>query len=164
MIASNHEFATPVKMGVFVAIVFVVYSQTIYWVGLASAVPQLNLMYYPAYFGVLFFFLRKHKARLAGDYGRQLAEGAIVTLTPALLYMVYVAIFGYLTDYAFMEEMKAKFLAEAAAAGRSAAELQAMKIDMDESFTLDMLFLNFAGIALIASAIMPAFFRKRSSH
>ncbi len=161
MIAIKRGFTTPVTAGLTVSLIYIVYSQTIYWSGIASAVPLLNLMYYPAYLLMLYFYLRQHRERLSGLYGKQLGEGAIVTLIPAGLYILYVAIFGYLTDYAFMVELKGRMAAEAEAAGQTAAEIEALMVRINTTFTLDKIFRNFAVAGLVSSAIMPLFFRQR---
>lgn len=159
MIAIKRGFTTPVRAGLTTTAIYVLYSQLIYWTGIANAAPPANFIYYPAYLLVLYIYLRMHKHRLSGNYKKQFAEGAIVTLIPAVGYIVYVAIFGYLTDYAFLEAVKAKMAAEAAAEGQSQAAINALMQQLDEAFTLDKLFLNFALIGLFCAALMPVFFR-----
>lgn len=163
MIAIKRGFTTPVGAGLTTTAIYVLYSQIIYWTGIANAVPQANLIYYPAYLIVLFAYLRLHRERLAGGYGRQLGEGAIVTLIPAAGYILYVAIFGYLTDYAFMVALKERLAAEAAAAGQTEAAIEALMQRIDEAFTLDKVFRNFAVAGLVSAAIMPLFFRAPKS-
>lgn len=160
MIAIQRGFTTPVRAGLTTTALYVLYSQLIYWTGIANAVPPANLIYYPVYLLVLYAYLRMHQHRLSGDYKRQFGEAAIVVLVPAVGYILYVAIFGYLTDYAFLEAVKQKMAAEAAAEGQSQAAIDALMQRLDEAFTLDKLFRNFAVVGLFCAALMPVFFRK----
>lgn len=162
MIAIQRGFTTPVRAGVTTTAIYILYSQLIYWTGIANAVPPANLIYYPAYLLVLYGFLRMHRQRLSGDYKKQFAEGAIVVLIPAVGYILYVAVFGYLTDYAFLEAVKEKMAAEALAEGKSQAAVDALMERIDKAFTLDKLFRNFAVAGLFCAALMPVFFRKPS--